>query len=114
MIAIVIRLQLIVFSCSRFSQNVGAPLAILQQLFASCVQKEQTHMVEGQRTQFCFCRIRPSAAFKCDMHISTPLEVTHATAVEIYIASKFITGLNSLLHKPWSDNRILQNGTENE
>ncbi len=46
------------------------------------------------------------------MHISTPLEVTHAPAVEIYIASKFITGLNSLLHKPWSDNRILQNGTE--
>ncbi len=46
------------------------------------------------------------------MHISTPLEVTHATAVEIYIASKFITGLKSLLHKPWSDNKILQNGTE--
>ncbi len=64
--AIVISLQLIVFSCSRFSQNVGAPLAILLQLFASCVQKEQTHMVENRRTQFCFCRIRPSAAFKCD------------------------------------------------
>ncbi len=67
--AMVISLQLIVFSHSRFSQNVGAPLAILQQLFASCVQKEQTHMVEDQRTQFFFCRIRPSHAQLCRIQV---------------------------------------------
>jgi hypothetical protein len=53
-----------------------------------------------------------SAAFKCDYAHFHTTGSKHATAVEIYIASKFITGLNSLLHKPWSDNSILQNGTE--
>jgi hypothetical protein len=75
-------------------------------------RKNKPTWLKTEGPNFAFAESDPLLHSSVIMHISTPLEVTRATAVEIYIASKFITGLNSLLHKPWSDDRILQNGTE--